>query len=455
MCGFAAGAVAGAAPPGEVVGAVILAVARSVLVPGHGAPPGPAVCEGPRGARGGLAARGGARRAQEGGAGFGLRALCGCASGRGARAARRARGTPGRGARRPGAPSPGCPEWRLSAGAGSSRSSRPASSRLPGGPLSARTSSPPRAGTAAAGARWGGLASAVTLRSLSASRASSFGRAARALALSSPVTGPRTRRASAAKACPRGPGARSGSGAGTPQRLAGKGAHLAVQHRRPGRQKPPPHPRQAGGSKGGEQGRTRIGARKAGLQAHATAQTPLLGPPAPLPGRASRPAAPGRKQRKPQHLGQRMARRSAATRLRTPCEDGRTLFPLTPPLSRNPSGRVNRKHKRLTVHLQKRFPWDHPVSSVFAMGNAARLFTRACCHRQVVLSRPCDHGNIYCSLSCSLWARRRSLLLAGCRYQNSHRGRHKHAERQRRCRERRLRPVAEEGVVRRKCRSTL
>ena len=81
--------------------------------------------------------------------------------------------------------------------------------------------------------------------------------------------------------------------------------------------------------------------------------------------------------------------------------------------------------------------------SSVAMGNAARLFTCASCRRQVVLCRRCDHGNIYCSLSCSFRARRRSVRLAGQRYQDSRRGRHKHAERQRRYRERRRRSAHE------------
>ena len=70
------------------------------------------------------------------------------------------------------------------------------------------------------------------------------------------------------------------------------------------------------------------------------------------------------------------------------------------------------------------------------MRNAARLFTCALCRCQVVLCRRCDHGNIYCSQRCSGRARRRSVRLAGRRYQDSRRGRHKHAERQRRYRER-------------------
>ena len=70
------------------------------------------------------------------------------------------------------------------------------------------------------------------------------------------------------------------------------------------------------------------------------------------------------------------------------------------------------------------------------MRNAARLFNCAFCGHQVVLCRRCDCGHIYCSPHCSGRARRRSVRLAGLRYQNSRRGRHKHAERQRRYRER-------------------
>ncbi len=84
-----------------------------------------------------------------------------------------------------------------------------------------------------------------------------------------------------------------------------------------------------------------------------------------------------------------------------------------------------------------------PFSSVAAMKNTARLFNCASCHRQVVLCRRCDHGNIYCSRSCGETARQHSQRLAGRRYQNSRRGRHKHARRQRHYRERRWRQAPE------------
>ena len=77
------------------------------------------------------------------------------------------------------------------------------------------------------------------------------------------------------------------------------------------------------------------------------------------------------------------------------------------------------------------------------MKNTARLFNCVCCLRQVVLCPRCDHGNIYCSRRCGGTARRHSQRLSGQRYQDSHRGRHKHAERQRRYRDRRRRRAPE------------
>jgi len=70
------------------------------------------------------------------------------------------------------------------------------------------------------------------------------------------------------------------------------------------------------------------------------------------------------------------------------------------------------------------------------MENTARLYHCARCHRQVVICRRCDRGNIYCPEGCADLARRDSLRAAGKRYQQTHRGRLKHAERQRRYRER-------------------
>lgn len=66
----------------------------------------------------------------------------------------------------------------------------------------------------------------------------------------------------------------------------------------------------------------------------------------------------------------------------------------------------------------------------------ARLFNCVRCHQQTLICSCCDRGNIYCSAKCSQAARKGSVLAAGRRYQNSLKGRLKHAARQRRYRER-------------------
>ena len=70
------------------------------------------------------------------------------------------------------------------------------------------------------------------------------------------------------------------------------------------------------------------------------------------------------------------------------------------------------------------------------MENTARLYNCVLCHFQVVICSYCDHGNIYCSETCAASARKASLKAAGERYQNTPRGRMKHAERQSRYRSR-------------------
>lgn len=61
-----------------------------------------------------------------------------------------------------------------------------------------------------------------------------------------------------------------------------------------------------------------------------------------------------------------------------------------------------------------------------------RLFLCARCYLQVVICTYCDRGNIYCSRSCAVDARKQSIREAGIRYQKSLKGRLKHALRQRR-----------------------
>ena len=67
---------------------------------------------------------------------------------------------------------------------------------------------------------------------------------------------------------------------------------------------------------------------------------------------------------------------------------------------------------------------------------SARLYNCVGCHILVTICSPCDRNNIYCGSTCSRAARARSCYLACQRYQKSLRGRHKHAKRQQRYRER-------------------
>ena len=75
----------------------------------------------------------------------------------------------------------------------------------------------------------------------------------------------------------------------------------------------------------------------------------------------------------------------------------------------------------------------------------ARLFHCLRCHRRVIICSTCDHGNIYCGLQCATITRKESVRAAGQRYQNTRRGKQKHAERQRRYRERKKQKVTHRG----------
>jgi len=65
-----------------------------------------------------------------------------------------------------------------------------------------------------------------------------------------------------------------------------------------------------------------------------------------------------------------------------------------------------------------------------------RLFNCQQCGRQLRICRRCDRGQRYCSSTCQLQGRRRSLAQANARYQNSPRGARHHAARQARWRAR-------------------
>jgi hypothetical protein len=68
------------------------------------------------------------------------------------------------------------------------------------------------------------------------------------------------------------------------------------------------------------------------------------------------------------------------------------------------------------------------------MEPTARIFNCARCHRQVIICSCCDRGNSYCSPTCSAKSRKASVQAAGKRYQQTYQGKLKHAERQRRYR---------------------
>ena len=62
---------------------------------------------------------------------------------------------------------------------------------------------------------------------------------------------------------------------------------------------------------------------------------------------------------------------------------------------------------------------------------SARLYQCVRCHRQCIICRNCDRGNIYCELSCAQQARVQNRRIANKVYQKTFRGKQKHADRQR------------------------
>ena len=63
-----------------------------------------------------------------------------------------------------------------------------------------------------------------------------------------------------------------------------------------------------------------------------------------------------------------------------------------------------------------------------------RRYLCARCRTAVIICSHCDRGHRYCTITCADQARRTAVQAAGCRYQATRRGRHAHAERQRRYR---------------------
>ncbi len=68
------------------------------------------------------------------------------------------------------------------------------------------------------------------------------------------------------------------------------------------------------------------------------------------------------------------------------------------------------------------------------MEPAGRHYLCTRCRSAVIICSYCDRGQRYCTKACATQARRTAVRGAGCRYQASRRGRHAHAERQRRYR---------------------
>lgn len=79
------------------------------------------------------------------------------------------------------------------------------------------------------------------------------------------------------------------------------------------------------------------------------------------------------------------------------------------------------------------------------MKNSARLFNCIRCYSQRVICSHCDRGNIYCGPTCSQHARAQKHRIANQKYQKSLQGRRKHAERQKRYRQRQKNKVTDQG----------
>ena len=68
--------------------------------------------------------------------------------------------------------------------------------------------------------------------------------------------------------------------------------------------------------------------------------------------------------------------------------------------------------------------------------STGRLFSCAHCHKQVIICSCCDRGQRYCSPDCATISRNKSQRAASHRYQQSRKGRLKHALRNRHYRHR-------------------
>jgi hypothetical protein len=79
------------------------------------------------------------------------------------------------------------------------------------------------------------------------------------------------------------------------------------------------------------------------------------------------------------------------------------------------------------------------------MKHTPRLFSCVYCHTQTIICSHCDRGQIYCSPTCSHSARKKSCNEAKKRYQNTFKGKMKHALRQKSYRARLKEKVTDQG----------
>ena len=70
------------------------------------------------------------------------------------------------------------------------------------------------------------------------------------------------------------------------------------------------------------------------------------------------------------------------------------------------------------------------------MQRSARIYNCARCHCQVIICSHCDRGNRYCASHCAVQSRQEKQRDARVRYQSRLKGRHSHAKRQQRYRQR-------------------
>jgi hypothetical protein len=79
------------------------------------------------------------------------------------------------------------------------------------------------------------------------------------------------------------------------------------------------------------------------------------------------------------------------------------------------------------------------------MEQSSRLFICLLCRTQVVICSHCDRGQVYCSKSCSMTARKASCRLAEKCYQRTFKGKRNHSQRQRRYIMRKKEKVTDQG----------